>query len=301
MTTLCVIIPLFDKRAFIGDAIASLALQDMPPDQLIVVDDASTDGSAEAAERALAEHAGALRSTRVELLRRPGNGGPGAARNTGLDRADADLILCLDADDALGPDALRRIGEAMDMHALAMMVLGYASDPPGEIFPELPALADELTPLAGDVLLLADPLRAAAHPDFFMGRASNVVVRREWIAEHRYHADARLNEGIDLWYRVARSIVAGGGRVGLFAAPLIRFRVTSESLSHRPHRDWRTLEVPPTVRRYQDSSDPYDRAVARMLTDRWVDHALSILPDDQKALFLAHHQALLLQMSVIAA
>lgn len=301
MTTLSVIIPLFDKRAFIGEAIASLAQQDMPPDQLILVDDASTDGSTEAAEQALADHADALRPARVALVRRPRNGGPGAARNTGLDRADTDLILCLDADDALRPDALRRMREAMRDHALAMMVLGYASDPPGEVFPEINALAGEITPLAGDVLLLADPLRAAANPDFLMGRASNVVVRRDAIGAHRYHPAARLNEGIDLWYRVARSIVAGGGRVGLFAAPLIRFRISGESLSHRAHRDWRTLEVPPIVHRYRDSGDPHDRAVARMLADRWLAHALSTLPDDQKALFLVHHEDLLLQMNMSAA
>ncbi|WP_163364814.1 glycosyltransferase family 2 protein, partial [Escherichia coli] len=57
MISLAVVIPLFDKREFIGEAIASIAGQDAPPDALILVDDASTDGSAAAAERALALHA----------------------------------------------------------------------------------------------------------------------------------------------------------------------------------------------------------------------------------------------------
>jgi glycosyltransferase involved in cell wall biosynthesis len=298
MTTLAVVIPLFNKRAFVEETIASLAAQDAPPDHLILVDDASTDGSADAAAQALLHHAEALRSTRVEWLRHTCNRGPGAARNSGLERADTELVLCLDADDCLRPDALRLIRESMDAQALAMMVLGFASDPPGETFPEARVLAHGLIPLDGDLFLLSDPLPTVAHPEFFMGRASNVVVRRSWLGQHRYCKDARLNEGVDLWYRVLKDVVEGGARAGLFAAPLIRFRISGDSLSHRCPGDWQALDVPPTVRRYRDSVAPHDRGMARMLADRWLSHALSILPKEQGALFLAHHRDLLAQLDV---
>lgn len=292
MTSLAVVIPLFDKRAFIGDAIASIAGQEAPPDALIIVDDVSTDGSAEAARRALALHAEALGGTRVELVLRSENGGPGAARNSGIERTDCELLLCLDADDMLRPDALRRMREAMDRHALAMAVIGYASEPAGDVFPELEAIAGELRPVEDGLFLLAEPLRAAAHPEFFMGRASNVVVRRRWLGEHRY-ADARLNEGVDLWYRVLKDVAAADARAGLIAAPLIRFRILANSLSHRRFDDWRALEVPPTVSRYRDSADASDRRMAAMLAARWRDHALATLPEEQRPLFLAHHGDLL--------
>lgn len=291
MTSLAVVIPLFDKREFIGEAIASLAGQDAPPDALILVDDASTDGSAEVAERALALHAAALGGTRVELVRRAENGGPGAARNCGIERADCELLLCLDADDMLRPDALRHMREAMDRHALAMAVIGYASEPAGEVFPELAPLARELQPIEDGLFLLAEPLRAAAHPEFVMGRASNVIVRRRWLGTHRY-GNARLNEGVDLWYRVLKDVAASDARAGLIAAPLIRFRVSPDSLSHRRCDDWRALEVPPTVLRYQHSTDPGDRRMAAMLVARWGDHALATLPEEQRPLFLAHYRDL---------
>jgi glycosyltransferase involved in cell wall biosynthesis len=296
VTTLSIVVPLFDKQAFVAETIASLAAQEVPPDELIVVDDASTDASADAAEQALARHADALGATRVALVRLPRNAGPGAARNAGIELAESELIFCLDADDRLRPDALRLMRAGMEAHALAMAVVGYTSDPPGETFPDRGALDCEAGPLADEMLVLADPLRAAAHPEFVMGRASNVVVRRRWLGAHRYCTDARLNEGVDLWYRVLKDVVAGGGRVGLFAAPLIRFRISGDSLSHRPLDDWRALEVPPTVRRYRDSADPHDRRMTAMLVERWTAHALAALPEAQRALFLARHRELLAQM-----
>lgn len=292
MSSLAVVIPLFDKREFIGEAIASLASQEAPPDVLIIVDDASTDGSAEAAERALAFHATALGDTRIELVRRAENGGPGVARNIGIERADCELLLCLDADDMLRPDALRHMREVMDRHALTMAVIGYASEPVGEIFPEVEQLAAELEPIDDGLFLLVQPLRAAAHPEFVMGRASNVIVRRRWLGTHRY-GNARLNEGVDLWYRVLRDIAAADARVGLIATPLIRFRVSPDSLSHRRCDDWRALEAPPTVLRYRHSPDPSDRRMAEMLAARWHDHALATLPKEQRPLFLAHYRDLL--------
>lgn len=292
MTSLAVVIPLFDKREFVGEAIASLADQEAPPDTLIIVDDASTDGSAGVAEQALSRHAAALAGTRIELVRRVENGGPGAARNSGIERADCELLLCLDADDMLHPGALQYMRTVMDDHALAMAVIGYASEPAGEVFPEPELLAGELKPVEDGLFLLTEPLRAAAHPAFVMGRASNVIVRRHWLGAHRY-GSARLNEGVDLWYRVLKDIAASDARIGLIATPLIRFRVLPDSLSHRRCDDWRTLEVPPTILRYRHSSDPGDRRMAEMLVARWHDHALATLPKEQRPLFLAHYRDLL--------
>jgi len=213
MTSLAVVIPLFNKRAYVAETIASLAAQQSPPDHLIVIDDASTDDSAEVAAQALAGHAAAFAATRVELRRCPRNAGPGAARNIGIGRAATELILCLDADDTLRPDALHRVREAMSRHRLGMMMLGFESDPVGEAFPDMALLAGEsLVPLEHGLFLLGDPLHIAAHPDFFMGRASNVAVRRSQLGNHRYCTDARLNEGVDLWYRDGETFLELRGR-----------------------------------------------------------------------------------------
>lgn len=291
-----VVIPLYNKRDYIGETIASLAAQEMLPSEIFIVDDASTDDSARQAELALSRYAAAFAaSTRAEVVRMTKNGGPSVARNAGLDRATGDVISFLDADDRYRPDGLKNIAGRMRDHSLEMVVLGYDSDPPGEYFPDLSALAGEWIQVAEDVFLLPDPLRTAGHPEFIMGRASNVAVRRRWLDRHRYHVGSCLNEGIDFWYRVLKEIAASeGARVALISAPLIRFRILDDSLSHRHYADWRLLEVPPTVIRYSDSADVNDRRLVELLGRRWLQHAMRTLPDQhQKQSFLDHHRLLL--------
>lgn len=294
-----VIIPLYNKRAYIGETIASLAAQEKAPHEIIIVDDASTDDSAEAAEHALRHHAQDLSHTRSVLLRLPRNSGPGAARNAGLALAGGELVSFLDADDCYRPDCLRLLEQKMNEHRLDLAVLGYDSAPPEERFPQLGALRAEWEPLEDEVFLLPRPLRTAGHPDFFMGRASNVAARRQWLLTQRYVAGARLNEGIDFWYRVLKEIVAHGGRAGVLSAPLIRFRILADSLSHRPCRDWRLLATPPTVLRYAGSQDADELRLARMLAQRWLDYAQESLPDAaQRRAFLARHRPLLIQLGL---
>lgn len=294
-----VVIPLHDKRDHIADTLASLAQQTQPPDQLVLVDDASTDDSLAVARDALVSHA--LHGCEVEVLALPHNVGPGAARNAGLARARGEIVSFLDADDRYHPEALHVIGERMRAHDFALVVLGYDSAPHDERFPEPGTLDDELHALVDDTFLLPSPLRSAGHPAFVMGRASNVAVRRRWLGDLRYHTEARLGEGIDFWYRVLKNIVAQGGRAGLIAAPLIRFRILADSLSHRTASDWRALPPPPTVLRYVDIDDADDRRLAAMLAARWRDHAMATLPDaTQRNAFLDHHRELLARMGVPA-
>ncbi|MDE2481499.1 MAG: glycosyltransferase family 2 protein [bacterium] len=289
MSRISVVVPLFDAERYIGEAIASLALQEVPPDEIVIVNDASRDGSEDAARDALALHAAELRATRVVVLRRSENGGPGRARNDGIAQVTGDLLLCMDADDRLAPRALRVLREGMERHDLALAVIGYASDPSGERFPDEDLREWDLRALEPALVELGDPLRTVAHPSFVMGRASNVVVRRSALGELRYCEDARLNEGVDLWYRVVKAACAEGARVGLFTEPLIRFRIRALSLSHAPVADWRALEPPPTVRRYRASDDPRDRRMARTIAERWLAHARAILHADDLRAFEREH------------
>jgi glycosyltransferase involved in cell wall biosynthesis len=89
-----VIVPVYNGAAHLAETLASIAAQTRAPDELLVVDDGSTDDSA-----AIAEAAGAT------VIRRP-NGGASAARNTGLDHATGDFVVFADADDVLVPRKL---------------------------------------------------------------------------------------------------------------------------------------------------------------------------------------------------
>jgi glycosyltransferase involved in cell wall biosynthesis len=93
-----VIVPCRNGAAWLGAAIESCLRQTWQPLEIIVVDDASSDGSREVARRYQARGVVALDSPRR---------GASAARNTGLRHARGDFIQFLDADDVLDPAKIR--------------------------------------------------------------------------------------------------------------------------------------------------------------------------------------------------
>jgi glycosyltransferase involved in cell wall biosynthesis len=92
------IVPLYNGAPFIEQALHSMLAQTRPPDEIIVVDDGSTDGGAAIVGR-LAE------SFPIRLIRQR-NAGQSAARNAGVRHAHGDLIAFLDQDDVWYPDHL---------------------------------------------------------------------------------------------------------------------------------------------------------------------------------------------------
>jgi glycosyltransferase involved in cell wall biosynthesis len=91
-----IVITCFNQGRFLGEAIASALAQTHPPAQVIVVDDGSTDETA----------AIAAQWPQAEYVWRP-NGGPAAARNSGLERTTSSFVSFLDADDRLLPGSLQ--------------------------------------------------------------------------------------------------------------------------------------------------------------------------------------------------
>jgi glycosyltransferase involved in cell wall biosynthesis len=103
-----VLIPTRNRPQLAAEAIASVQAQTLPEWRLTVVDDASTDDSAEVLSR-LAEQ-----DDRIRLVRRSTRGGPQAARQSGLSLATAPLVAALDSDDIWLPTKLERQVAAFD-------------------------------------------------------------------------------------------------------------------------------------------------------------------------------------------
>jgi poly-beta-1,6-N-acetyl-D-glucosamine synthase len=96
---LTVIVPAYNEAETLADTVRSLKRQTVPPDQLLVVDDCSTDATAEVAE-----------SLDVAVLRPPENTGSKAgAQSFALDRVDTELVMAVDADTTLAPDAIEKL------------------------------------------------------------------------------------------------------------------------------------------------------------------------------------------------
>ncbi|MCU1347509.1 MAG: glycosyl transferase, partial [Acidobacteria bacterium] len=91
------IVPVFNRAAMLAEAVGSVVAQTYRPIEIVIIDDGSTDDTAQAAERLAAMHPGVVQVLRQE------NGGPGAARERGRLAARGEFIQHLDSDDLLLP------------------------------------------------------------------------------------------------------------------------------------------------------------------------------------------------------
>ncbi|BCY15049.1 bi-functional transferase/deacetylase [Actinoplanes sp. L3-i22] len=95
-----VIVPAYNEKEGIEAAVRSLALGDYPVIEVVVVDDGSTDGTADIVDQ--------LRLPNVRVVRVP-NGGKPNALNTGIALARHDLIVTVDGDTIFEEDSIRRL------------------------------------------------------------------------------------------------------------------------------------------------------------------------------------------------
>lgn len=110
------IIPVFNGERYLGEAIESALAQSLPPAEIIVMDDGSTDGTAEVARQF---------GSRVNYRWQP-HAGVAAARNSGLAAARCDWIAFLDADDIWLPHKLRLQANCLLAEPQLQYVTAYA-------------------------------------------------------------------------------------------------------------------------------------------------------------------------------
>lgn len=109
-STITVVIPCYNGSAFLREALDSVLAQTHAPLEVIVVDDGSTDDSADVAEAC---------GPPVRVIRQE-NQGESVARNRGIDEARGDWIALLDADDLWKPEKLERQLEAAKPDVVAV-------------------------------------------------------------------------------------------------------------------------------------------------------------------------------------
>jgi glycosyltransferase involved in cell wall biosynthesis len=127
------VIPVYNGEPWLAEALDSVVAQDRPVDELVVVDDGSTDASGDIA-----------RSYGATTIRLDRNCGEGAARNAGIAAATGDVIAWLDADDRWAAHHIGTLSALLDRYPQAtcsfasvqrfgldsVLIRGYI--PPGE-------------------------------------------------------------------------------------------------------------------------------------------------------------------------
>lgn len=194
MKGVSVVIPTYNYARYIGEAIDSALAQTLPPIEVIVVDDGSTDDT----QAVLAAYGDRIRVLRQE------NEGVAIARNSGIAAARGEYVAFLDADDVWKPRKLELQMARFD-ESIGLVHCGIES---GETV-QLPRVDGHVA----DALLLLEA-------DVIHGPGSTVVVRKR-VAEEVGGFDGGLaaSEDWDFCYRVALR-----HRVAHVAEPLVTYR-----------------------------------------------------------------------------
>jgi glycosyltransferase involved in cell wall biosynthesis len=209
-----VVVPAYNVASFIGEALDSVFAQTFEDFEVIVVNDGSPDTVE--LERALAPYL-----ARVVYLKRE-NGGPSAARNTGIRAARGRYVALLDADDAWLPEYLAEQTRALEEQRLDLIysdaLLFGEGEGAGRSFMETyrsrgPVTVESLLSQTCAVI------------------TSCVVARRDaLVAAGLFDERYRRSEDFQLWVRMAH----GGARLGYQRKVLARHRMHRGSLAGDP-------------------------------------------------------------------
>jgi glycosyltransferase involved in cell wall biosynthesis len=219
--TISVIVPLYNHERYIAEALDSVLRQSLRSDEIIVVDDGSTDSSA----RLVQQYADA---NPVVSLRRQPNQGAHHAINTGVSQARGDIVAILNSDDAYAPQRLhecvRVLCEHEDVAAVAtgldfMDDAGAAMDNPW--YKGARAYYDEVRDLG----------IALANGNFIM-TTSNLVLRRSVVVELGGFKALRYAHDLDFLLR----LLVAGKHIHLIDRPLLRYRLHAHNTIKEDHR-----------------------------------------------------------------
>ncbi|MBW4639231.1 MAG: glycosyltransferase family 2 protein [Gloeocapsa sp. UFS-A4-WI-NPMV-4B04] len=183
-----VVVPAYNVRSYIEDALVSLERQSFDKFEAIVVDDGSTDDTAEVV-KPFCE-----RDSRFQLVQKQ-NGGLSSARNYGIHHACAEYIALLDGDDVYEQDKL----------AAHVALLDRDRDV-GVAYSASRAIREDgrstFMYLSGKPIT-SDPLLALLCKNF-IGHGSNAVFRRAVFDQvGEFDETLRSSEDVDFWLRVA--------------------------------------------------------------------------------------------------
>lgn len=238
-----IVMPAFNAERHIAESIQTVLEQTFADWELIVVDDGSTDSTAEVVARYQAD------DPRILLVRRD-NGGQAAARNTGICHSSAPVVAFLDADDLWLPEKLaRQLDTLQQTNADLVYSDGYVfyddgSPERADFFAVVPGAMDGPTMFR---LLYAGNRIATL----------SVVVQRQALERVGFFVEGRRFqncEDYDLWLRLAH---AGCEFYGL-SDKLMRYRRHSASTTH-----FESSMLAPMIEVVKEHSEDVDPRVAR--------------------------------------
>ena len=203
-----VIMPAYNAERYVGAAISSVINQAFRDWELLVVDDCSTDTTAEIAQRFAAE------DSRVTVLQNEKNMGVTASRNRAIAQAESEWIAFLDSDDLWREDKLEKQMDLVQTNKDA--ILTYTAS----------AFMDENGNPYGYVMEAQPKITYRELLCKNLLSCSSVMVRRDWILRYPMSGDG-MHEDYASWLQMLRELPCAYG----VNEPLLIYRLSKTSKS----------------------------------------------------------------------
>lgn len=205
-----IVIPVYNAENYIADTIRSVEQQTYPHWEIILINDGSTDNTANTIKRFI--------NFRVQVTEQK-NAGVSVARNKGLERASGEYIVFLDADDLLSPEFMSVRVRALDQDPELGFVGGIIEAFPGQRRPTKAAAKNP-----EKEILFFDPGYSTV--------PSNYMVRKSILYQHNLCFNTNLSSTADRFFILQLSKFTKGLCQETDSGKLL-YRITEESMSHK--------------------------------------------------------------------
>ena len=190
-TLISVIVPVYNAGDYLKPLVDSVLGQTYTNLELLLIDDGSTDGSADVCD------AYASKDPRVRALHKS-NSGQSEARNLGIEKAEGDLIAFADHDDILHPRMYEILSQAMNETGASVSACGFANIPTDQVNDIVFGDTFAQNQLVSSEEIIHRFFTPAWHIPVW-----NKLYRRELIGDIRFHS-ARLGEDNYFSYRIVK-------------------------------------------------------------------------------------------------
>lgn len=259
-----VIVPMYNAKAYIGKTIDSILPQLSSDMELLIIDDGSTDGSADIVD--------AYVNSQVRRITIPNSGGPARPRNEGIRQAKGEIVFVFDADDLMLPGKIEATLEAFEQHPdVALVFTDFQSiDGAGQLLnPDYLGGYDFMKrhrqPPGSAVRIASKEAYRSLAFENYIG-TSSVAIRKRVLDEIGGFDDTLKNsDDRDMWFRITRlHDVAYVPRV------LHSYRVHAQSISHRSTRARVDSKVAVLKKQLPYSPDPaFTRQILSLCADNY--------------------------------
>ena len=257
--TISIIVPVYNIIEYLPRCVESLRKQTYDKIEILLVDDGSTDGTAELCDKLAAE------DVRIRVFHKQ-NGGSSSARNLGIQEATGEYLGFVDSDDYVEPDMYERLLRAIETTHLPVAQTGRDEiDPEGKKLPNICEPVTERQEIPAKEFLR----------ELLMHRGDcsfcTKLVRRELFEEEGFPVGV-LNEDFHLLVKLlTRSSGSGAAIPGIVCVPGQSYHVF-----YRP--DSNTRKQTGFSRVYADNVDNADM-VQKLVADTW--------PEDEELVEIA--------------